>query len=157
MAQCTATAKRSGVQCKRQARTGYPVCPMHGAGQGDKHGGRPPTHGAYSKFLQPEEVADFAHFKVHFDLTEDLAFAATKAYHAAGKVKPEQLPSLLEIPSKIAERRKRLLEGVTLKLDVDVAFLRDFVQKVLSYVADPTAQDELLAYVESHLGEIAGD
>jgi len=115
------------------------------------------VHGRYSKFLTPEEQEDFEAFKANFDLTEDLAFAATKTYHAAGKVKPEQLPSLLEVPSKIAERRKRMLEGVTLKLDIDVEFLRAFVAKVLSYVADPTAQDELLAYVESHLGEIAGD
>jgi len=115
------------------------------------------THGRYSKFLQPEEVEDFEAFKQHFDLTEDLAFAATKTYHAAGKVKPEQLPSLLEIPSKIAERRKRMLEGVTLKLDIDIEFLQTFVAKVLTYVTDPTAQDELLTFVESHLGEIAGD
>src|SRR5207244_2269381 len=104
-----------------------------------------------------EEVEDFEAFKANFDLTEDLAFAATKTYHAAGKVKPEQLPSLLEVPSKIAERRKRVLEGITLKLDIDVEFLRAFVAKVLTYVADPTAQNELLAYVESHLGEIAGE
>ena len=157
MAQCTAKAKRSGVQCKRQARRGYPVCPMHGAGQRGRKGGRPVTHGRYSKFLQPEEVEDFEAFKQHFDLTEDLAFAATKTYHTAGKVKPEQLPSLLEIPSKIAERRKRMLEGVTLKLDIDIEFLQTFVAKVMTYVTDPTAQDELLTYVESHLGEIAGD
>ena len=157
MAQCTAKAKRSGAQCKRQARCGYPVCPMHGAGQRGRKGGRPVTHGRYSKFLQPEEVEDFEAFKQHFDLTEDLAFAATKTCHAAGKVKPEQLPSLLEIPSKIAERRKRMLEGVTLKLDIDIEFLQTFVAKVLTYVTDPTAQDELLTFVESHLGEIAGD
>jgi hypothetical protein len=130
---------------------------VHGAGKGAKRGGRPIVHGRYSKFLQPEEVEDFEAFKAHFDLTEDLAFAATKTYHAAGKVKPEQLPSLLEVPSKIAERRKRVLEGVTLKLDVDVAFLGEFVQKVLTYVPDITAQNELLAFVESHLGAIAGD
>ena len=124
MVQCRATAKKTGQQCRRAARRGFPVCIVHGAGQRAKRGGRPIVHGRYSKFLQPEEVEDFEHFKAHFDLTEDLAFAATKTYHAAGKVKPEHLPSLLEIPSKIAERRKRLLEGMTLKLDIDVAFLR---------------------------------
>jgi hypothetical protein len=154
--QCTAKAKRTGERCRRYARVGYPVCIKHGAGQKDKYGGRPPVHGRYSKFLTPEEQVDFEAFKAHFDLTEDLAFAATKTYHAAGKVKPEQLPALLEVPSKIAERRKRVLEGVVLKVEVDVAFLREFVVKVLAYVNDPAAQDELLAYVESHLGEIAG-
>jgi hypothetical protein len=158
--QCTAKAKRSGARCLLTARDGYSVCRVHGAGKGAKRGGRPPVHGLYSKyrkFLTPEEVEDFEAFKANFDLTEDLAYAATKTYHAAGKVKPEQLPSLLEVPSKIAERRKRILEGVTLKLDVDIVFLRDFVVKVLAYVPDPTAQDELLTYVESHLGTVAGE
>jgi hypothetical protein len=113
------------------------------------------VHGRYSKFLQPEEVADFEEFKKNFDLSEDLAFAATKTYHAAGKVKPEQLARLLEVPSKIAERRQRVLQGVTLKLDVDVDFLRVFVAKVLTYVTDATAQAELLAYLREHLGEAA--
>jgi hypothetical protein len=130
---------------------------VHGAGKGAKRGGRPIVHGRYSKFLRPEEVEDFAAFKAHFDLTEDLAFAATKVYHASTRVDPEKLPGLLEVPSKIAERRKRVLEGVTLKLDVDVAFLREFIQKVLLYVPDATAQNELLTFVESHLGTIAGD
>src|SRR5262249_35283528 len=148
---------RSGERCLLPAREGFPVCRVHGAGKGAKRGGRPPVHGRYSKFLTPAEQADFEEFKQHFDLTEDLAFAATKTYHAAGKVKPEQLPALLEVPSKIAERRKRVLEGVVLKLDVDVTFLQEFVVKVLSYVNDPTAQNELLAYVERSLGALAGD
>src|SRR5262249_263388 len=128
---------------------------VHGAGKGAKRGGRPVIHGRYSKFLQPDEVEDFETFTQHFDLTEDLAFAATKTYHAAGKVKPEQLSSLLEVPSKIAERRKRILEGVTLKVDVDVDFLRMFVAKVLTYVTDSAAQADLLAYLRQHLGEAA--
>ena len=115
------------------------------------------VHGRYSKFLHPEEVEDFASFKAHFDLTEDLAFAATKIYHAAGKVEPAKLPALLEVPSRIAERRKRVLEGVTLRLDIDAAFLKEFVQKVLSYVANPDDQAALLAYVEATLGEAPGE
>jgi hypothetical protein len=154
--QCTAKAKGSGQRCKLTARDGYPVCGVHGAGKGAKRGGRPITHGRYSKFLTTEEQVDFEEFKRNFDLTEDLAFAATKTYHAAGLVKPEQLPSLLEVPSKIAERRKRVLEGVTLKLEVDIDFLRSFVAKVLTYVREPTDQERLLAYVETTLGAIAG-
>jgi hypothetical protein len=115
------------------------------------------VHGRYSKFLQPEEVEDFESFKEHFDLTEDLAFAATKIYHAAGKVEPAKLPALLEVPSRIAERRKRVLEGVTLRLDIDAAFLKEFVQKVLSYVANPDDQAALLAYVEATVGEAPGE
>lgn len=114
------------------------------------------VHGRYSKFLHPEEVEDFASFKAHFDLTEDLAFAATKIYHAAGKVEPAKLPALLEVPSRIAERRKRMLEGVTLRVDIDTAFLKEFVQKVLSYVANPDDQAALLAYVEAIVGEAPG-
>ena len=114
-------------------------------------------HGRYSKFLRPEEVEDFESFKEHFDLTEDLAFAATKIYHAAGKVEPEKLPALLEVPSRIAERRKRVLEGVTLRLDIDAAFLKEFVQKVLSYVANPDDQAALLTYVEATVGEAPGE
>jgi hypothetical protein len=124
-------------------------------GRRGKPGGRPPTHGRYSRFLQPDDVEDFEHFKQHFDLTEDLAFAATKVYHAAGKVKPEQLPSLLEVPSKIAERRKRIIEGLVLKVDVDVEFLQTFIAKVLEYVTNPRDQDDLLAFAESYLGESA--
>ena len=46
------------------------------------------THGRYSRFLTPEETEDFEAFKEHFDLTEDLAFAATKIYHEAEKEDP---------------------------------------------------------------------
>jgi hypothetical protein len=151
--QCTATAKRTGQRCQKRARTGYTVCEVHGAGKGAKRGGRPPLHGYYSKFLTPAEAEDFAHFQAHFSLDDDLAFAATKVYHAAGQVKPAQLPSLLEVPSKLAERRKRVLEGVTLKLDLDVAFLRGFVAKVLGHVTDPEARQDLLTYLREHLGE----
>src|SRR5262245_7463361 len=111
MPQCTAKAKRTGQRCGLWARHGYTVCRVHGAGKKANPGGRPITHGRYSKFLTQEEQVDFDEFKKNFDITEDLAFAATKTYHAAGHVKPEQLPSLLEVPSKIAERRKRILEG----------------------------------------------
>jgi hypothetical protein len=115
------------------------------------------VHGYYSKFLTPEEAEDFAHFRASFSLDDDLAFAVTRVYHAAGQVQPAQLPSLLEVPSKIAERRKRVLEGVTLKLDVDVAFLRGFVQKVLVHVTDPQARHDLLTYLRDHLGETLTD
>jgi hypothetical protein len=155
--QCTATAKATGQRCRRYARAGYAVCIMHGAGKGTKRGGRPPVHGLYSKFLRPEELADFQVFRQEFDLNADLALAVVKVYAALDKVKPEQLPALLETPGKIAERRKRILEGVTLKLDVDVAFLREFVAKVLTYVDNPTAQDELLTFVEATLGAAPGE
>jgi hypothetical protein len=156
MPQCTATAKSTHARCQCKARAGYPVCGLHGAGRGKKRGGAPITHGRYSKFLQPGEVEDFEAFKQEFDLNADLAMAATKVYHALDKVKPEQLPGLLEVPSKIAERRKRILEGVVLKVDIDATFLHLFIAKVLQYVTDPTAQAELLTFVERYLGEAAG-
>ena len=78
MPQCTARAKRSGQRCQLPARPGYAVCRVHGAGKGAKRGGRPITHGRYSKFLRPEEVEDFEAFKQEFDLNADLALAATK-------------------------------------------------------------------------------
>jgi len=111
------------------------------------------VHGAYSKFLTTAEADDFAQFKESFSLDDDLAFAATKVLHASGKVKPQYLPALLELPSKLAERRKRVLEGVTLKLDVDMGFLRGFVAKVMQHVTDPAAQADLLAYLRASLGE----
>jgi hypothetical protein len=128
---------------------------VHGAGKGAKRGGRPIVHGAYSKFLTAAEAEDFAQFKASFSLDDDLAFAATKALHASGKVKPEHLPPLLELPSKIAERRKRVLEGVVLKVEIDTVFLRGFVAKVMQYVTDPAAQADLLAYLSEHLGAAA--
>jgi len=154
MPQCHAHIKATGAQCRRAARHGYRVCYSHGAGGKARPGGAPIKHGRYSKFLTVEEQVDFEEFKKNFDLTEDLALAATKTYHAAAKVKPEQLPALLEVPSKIAERRKRVLEGVVLKVEVDVHFLREFVVKVLSYVTDPAVQDELVAYAEANLGAV---
>jgi hypothetical protein len=128
---------------------------MHGAGTSARLGGRPIVHGYYSRFLTEEEMEDFAYFTTHFSLDEDLAFAATKTYRAASQVHPEHLPGLLEVPSKIAARRKQVLEGVTLKLDVDMAFLRGFVEKVLTYVDNPAHRAELLAYLSEHLGETA--
>lgn len=45
---CTAT-NRAGVRCRRWAAKGCSVCRMHGAGSKQRPGGRPPTHGAFSK------------------------------------------------------------------------------------------------------------
>ena len=153
MPRCTAVVKRTSQQCAKWARRGYTVCQVHGAGTSARPGGRPVVHGRYSKFLTEEEMEDFAYFKAHFSLDEDLAYAAVKVYRAASQVSPEHLPGLLEVPSKIAVRRKQVLEGVTLKLDVDMAFLRSFVEKVLTYVDNPTHRAELLAYLAEHLGE----
>ena len=51
--QCRAKSKQSGEQCRRPARTGYPVCSMHGAGSGDRHPGDANLkHGKYSRFLR---------------------------------------------------------------------------------------------------------
>ncbi len=41
---CTATSKRSGKPCQAPAVTGWTVCRFHGA-----RGGRPATHGHYTK------------------------------------------------------------------------------------------------------------
>ena len=111
MSQCTARAKATGARCRCRARAGYVVCGLHGAGRGTKRGGSPIKHGRYSKFLQPEEVEDFETFKQSFDLNEDLAFAATKTYHAAAKVKPEQLPSLLKHRARLPLGVSRSLKG----------------------------------------------
>lgn len=54
--QCTATAKSTGERCRRHAVNGYKVCQVHGAGspkQG-RRGGRPPTHGRYSKWKKED-------------------------------------------------------------------------------------------------------
>ena len=50
MAQCTAKAKSTGKQCRRNANTGYNVCQVHGAGSSKKGrpGGRPVEHGRYA-------------------------------------------------------------------------------------------------------------
>ena len=41
---CTATSKRTGKPCQAPAVTGWTVCRFHGA-----RGGRPATHGHYTK------------------------------------------------------------------------------------------------------------
>lgn len=47
--QCTATSKRTGQRCSNPAVTGFNVCRVHGAGNKKKPGGRPATHGRYSR------------------------------------------------------------------------------------------------------------
>jgi hypothetical protein len=152
MARCTAHAKRTGKPCRKHARTGYTVCSKHGAGTKARPGGRPIVHGAYSRFLRPEEVVDFLYFREHFDLNDDLAFATTKVYHAVDKVELSQLAGLLHVPSKIALRRKQLLEGLVIKVDIDTAFLDALVTRMLRYVPDPTHQAELRAFLASYSG-----
>lgn len=55
---CTATSKTTGERCRNAAVTGYTVCRMHGAGSPThgRPGGRPITHGRYSKRL-PDRLA----------------------------------------------------------------------------------------------------
>jgi hypothetical protein len=47
--QCTAKSKSTGKQCCNPAVTGFKVCRVHGAGGKKKPGGRPATHGRYSR------------------------------------------------------------------------------------------------------------
>lgn len=47
---CTAKARRTGEQCRKYARAGHAVCPVHGAGYSHKPGGRPLIHGRRSKY-----------------------------------------------------------------------------------------------------------
>lgn len=124
-------------------------------GQARRPGGRPPIHGAYSRFLHRDEVVDFAYFREHFDLTDDLAFATTKILHAVDKVELSQLPAFLDVPSKIALRRKQVMEGFVLKIDIDTAFLDALVTRIVRYVPDPTHQAELRRFLESYTGEAA--
>jgi len=66
MAQCTAKAKSSGIQCRRHAVTGYRVCQVHGAGsplQGRPGGIQKKTlqfGGRHSRFLPIRLAARYA-------------------------------------------------------------------------------------------------
>jgi hypothetical protein len=111
------------------------------------------VHGAYSKVLQPTEAEDFAYFKAQFSLDDDLAFACVKVYQAVDKVPPALLPRLLEVPSKLAERRQRiLLAGLMLTRGFhDLQFMDGFVTKILTHVPDPAGRAEILAYVKAQV------
>lgn len=77
MPRCQARSRlRNGGQCRRPARRGYTVCPIHGAGYKKKPGGGPLKHGRYSKFKDRplgEAIDRFADDPRPLELQQELA------------------------------------------------------------------------------------
>lgn len=51
---CTAKSKSTGERCCNPAVTGFTVCRVHGAGSKKAPGGRPATHGRYSRLKREQ-------------------------------------------------------------------------------------------------------
>jgi hypothetical protein len=80
--QCTATSKKTDQQCKRRAVVGYTVCQVHGAGSAvqGREGGRPATHGRYSRLKRNalrDLIAEYERDPNPLDILPELA--ATRA------------------------------------------------------------------------------
>lgn len=166
MAQCTARSKRSGERCKAPAVTGYPVCRMHGAGSPGKGrpGGRPPIHGGYSKAVREGEVKTFEELRaLGVGLEQEVALARLQLSRALawaneegrarcqGKFCPgEVIDRRLDLVAKVAERCKKVADGILVRIVDEVAVQR--IADVISrHVTDPEALAAITEELE-HLG-----
>ncbi len=123
MTQCSARTK-DGQQCTETPVEGYAVCHLHGAGSPHlgRPGGRPLTHGAYSRAIKPEEAATLEDLRAlgagleeemavaRLQLSRALAWAAAeRSARCDGKQCPYALvDSRLGLVSRLAERYQRI-------------------------------------------------
>jgi len=151
MAQCTAH-NRDGRQCKSNAVTGYPVCRMHGAGSphAGRPGGRPIVHGAYSKAVREQEIPTLEELRaLGVGLESEVALARLQLHRALewaneegrqacdGKRCPhEVVDRRLDLVSKVAERCKKVADGVLVRI-VDEAGVQRIVEVIERHVRDP--------------------
>lgn len=163
MAQCTAHS-RSGERCKANAVNGYPVCRMHGAGSPHKGrpGGRPPIHGAYSKAVREGEVKSFEELKaLGVSLTEELALARLQLQRAMEwaneegrsvcdrKACPQEVVDRrLDLVAKVAERCKKVADGITVRI-VDEGAVERIAQVIECHVTDPSALSAIADELEA--------
>lgn len=129
---CTATAKSTGERCKNPARPGYNVCRFHGAGKiGGPAGGRPPTHGRYSKFLPSDLLDRYQEARNDpelLELRDELALLDVRAQELAGRLteggEGARIEAALEalVRARVARRRVQAGEDADqARVDLDQA------------------------------------
>ena len=165
MARCTAKSKRTGLPCKSNAVTGYKTCRMHGAGSPHKGrpGGRPPIHGAYSKAIPGQEIQTLEELReLGVGLESEVALARLQLNRAvewsakeskrlcSGKRCPQDLiDSRLDLVSKVAERCKRVADGILVRI-VDEGAIGQVLDVIKRHVTDT----ELLGAIAADLEKI---
>ena len=169
MAQCSATNKRTGEQCRRRAVSGYNVCTVHGAGTkkrveaGERNrSGAPVKHGLYSKHFKEEVLQKIEDFRLDPDLEKlDFEIAYLKSLLPRIENDPEMeesdkvvlLEKILSSIFKNMDNREKIIEarrysiGVE-KLQLLVKYMFAAVQK---HVDDP----ETLQKIGKELHELA--
>jgi hypothetical protein len=168
MTQCTATAKQSKERCRRRAVTGYAVCQVHGAGSVTKGraGGRPATHGRYSKLkrealrdlitdyetdpdplnILPELAACRALFQDYierYDEWREALLAWHASYETKPVVKPQQVLDISDAYRLLSEATKIVTRVEQIKAQNAVS--RQDLARILSEmtrVVDLEVQDE---------------
>ena len=148
MAKCTAHSKRTGEPCRNNAVKGYRVCRMHGAGSPHKGrpGGRPIVHGAYSKAVREQEIPTLEELRaLGVGLESEVALARLQLHRALewvgkqcdGKRCPQEVVDRrLDLVSKVAERCKRVADGIQVRI-VDEAGVDRIVEVIERHVRDP--------------------
>ena len=151
--QCTATAKRTGARCTNPAVTGFSVCRHHGAGRLAKPGGRPSTHGRYSK-LKREELrqlieshlrdqnpldvfpelaaarALFQHFVERYDEQSEALITWHQSYQAGQRpIDPKKADALLTVLDDYEELRASV-DDLTERQQKDLGLAREYVESM---------------------------
>lgn len=108
---CSAKSKHTGSQCKQSAEPGWTVCRFHGA-----YGGRPPTHGRYSKALNSTNLSQAYRAAIEdqslLDLKEPLALLEACLQRTSERVALADTPEFRKRAyDKYQEIRDRLRSG----------------------------------------------
>lgn len=151
--QCAATARRSGKRCTNLAVTNFSVCRMHGAGSLAKPGGRPPTHGRYSKLKQEElrslieshlrdpnpldvfpELAAaralFQDFIERYDEHSEALIAWHQSYQAGQRpIDPKKAEALLSVLDDFEELRASE-DDLTERQQKDLKLAREYIESM---------------------------
>lgn len=157
---CRAHSKRTGEPCNNFARTGYPVCSMHGAGRGDKHPGDANiTHGRYSRFMKlsvQELVETFLEEEEPKNLDNEVATARAVVQKLLEQIEQPEDPiayaavvnalnKMLDTIGLLVTRRERLKDSEGIPR-ADVVRLVNEMQAVAGQVVkDPGELKELIA------------
>ncbi len=158
--QCTAHAKsKNGDRCQRQARYGYTVCSMHGAGQGDRHPGDANIkHGRYSRFMKTslaEMIEAHEQNAEASDMTSELATLRALMQgvleHIEEQDDPISLAALINTITKCVDsaglaitRMEKLKSGQSITYPEAIRLVNQMTEVLRQVVTDKAQVEEVI-------------
>lgn len=172
--QCTARAKwkiRNGYpiedqRCDRRAVEGYTVCQVHGAGSAKKGrgGGRPVSHGVYSKRLKKEINEIYEEFladdEILMNVDSDIALMRTLMLQQINNAPVDEEDNPVLNHGLIRAYMRDIRDSVALKDDlistnmIPIENVKQFLNQVMFILKRHIPEEELLQLIVEDLSHV---